>query len=124
LAAEADRLEASAKEVAGLRMVSALYHGRRVSELRGLAQLLRDRPGMVAVLASYTDGKLTMVTASAAETGVDAREFLRQHLQPLGLQGGGDASIAQGGGLVDESRLGGLFERSQSYISGAGTALS
>ena len=124
LAAEADRLGASAEEAAGVRLVTALFHGRSVSELRGLALLLREKPGTVAVLAGYAGGKLTVVTTSAADTGVDARELLQQHLVSLGLRGGGDASIAQGGGLVDESRLESLFERTQSYVSGAGTAFN
>jgi len=124
LAAEADRLEAAAGEVAGLRLVTALERGRSASELRALAQTLRRMPKVVAVLAGYVDGKLTLVAGCAGDTGVDARELLRQHLHPLGLKGGGDASLAQGGGLLAEERLSGLFENSESYVLGAGTALS
>ena len=124
LAAEAERLAGAAEELGGLRLVTALDRGRSASELRALAQTLRQMPDVVVVLAGYEEGKLTLVAGCAATTGVDARELLRQHLQPFDLKGGGDASIAQGGGLVAEDRLAGLFERTRSYVLGTGTALS
>lgn len=124
LTAEAERLETAAREVDGLRLVTALNRERSASELRVLAQTLRRMPKVVAVLAGYADGKFTLVAGCAEDTGVDARDLLRRHLHPLGLKGGGDASLAQGGGLLAEDRLSGIFEGTESYVLGAGTALS
>ncbi len=107
LAAEADRLAACAERLGSLRLVTASFRGRPAAELRGLALELRKMPGLAALLASYEGGKLSLVVACAPDTGLDARALLQKHLAPLGLRGGGDSSLAQGGGSVDEM----AFER-------------
>ncbi|MFZ5908749.1 MAG: DHHA1 domain-containing protein [Chloroflexota bacterium] len=107
LAAEADRLAASAERLGSLRLVTAAFRARPAAELRGLALELRDMPGLVGLLAGYDGGKLSLVVACAPDTGLDARALLQKHLAPLGLRGGGDRSLAQGGGSVDEM----TFER-------------
>ncbi|MFN2275584.1 MAG: DHHA1 domain-containing protein, partial [Anaerolineales bacterium] len=94
------------------------------AELRGLAQMLREQPGAVIVLASYQAGKLSLVTASASDSGLDALELLHKHLDPLGLRGGGDASMAQGGGLIDESAIVNIFTDTRTYLEGIGTAFN
>ena len=124
LAVEAERLVASAEQVGDVRLVTALFQDREGSELRRLAQLLRDIPGIVALLAGYADGKLTMMTTSNPDSEIDARELLQQHLSGLDLRGGGDSTIAQGGGHLAKSELEGLFKKTRAYILGTGTALS
>jgi alanyl-tRNA synthetase len=118
LAAEADRLAASAEIVGPLRLVTALYRDRAGSDLRQLGMKLRDLPGMVALLASFDGEKLSLVTACARDSGVDARELLKQHLAPFNGRGGGDPSLAQGGGAVDEADLNELFENTKGYLAG------
>jgi alanyl-tRNA synthetase len=124
LDAEAERLAGAAEDLGKVRLVVALRPGSSASELRMLAQLVRERPGFVAVLAGYSGGKLSLVTASASNTGVDARELLQNLLQPLGLRGGGETSLAQGGGLMEADKLDGLVENARDYFTGAGTAFS
>lgn len=109
LAAEADQLAASALTVGSLRLVIAAFRARPAAELRGLALALRNMPGLVGLLASYEGGKLSLVVACAPDIGLDARDLLQKHLAPLGLRGGGDRSLAQGGGTVDEKAFEGLF---------------
>lgn len=118
LAAEADRLAASARTVGSLRLITATFRDRPGTDLRQLGTNLRDMPGMVALLASYNGQKISLVVACAGDSGVDARELLKQHLDPLNGRGGGDPSLAQGGCAVTESTLADLFKNTKSYLGG------
>ncbi len=113
---EVSRLITSAEKVGRLRRVTHLYRGTSAAELRTLAGSLAAVKDVVAVLASYQDGKLTMIAACSSGCGVDARQLLTRHLAPLGCRGGGDATLAQGGGPVDESALPGLFAETSKWI--------
>jgi alanyl-tRNA synthetase len=118
LAAEAERLAASALTVGPLRLLTVTFRARSAAELRGLALKLRDVPGLVSLLACYDDGKLSLVAACAPDTNVDARGLLQKHLAPLNLRGGGDKSLAQGGGAADEAGLKDLFANTKDYLAG------
>jgi alanyl-tRNA synthetase len=117
LTAEADRLAASAQTVGSLRLVTALFRDRPASDLRQLGMKLRDMPGMVALLAAFDGGKLSLVAACARDSGLNARDLLNEHLDPFNGRGGGDASLAQGGGAAEESRLEDLFVNTKSYLA-------
>jgi alanyl-tRNA synthetase len=116
LAAEADQLVASAEELGSLHLIMASFRNRPGAELRQLGMKLRNAPGMVALLAAYQGGKLSLVVACARGTGVDARDLLKKHLNPLNGRGGGDASLAQGGGAVEEKLLDDVFRNTKSYL--------
>lgn len=116
LATEADQLAASAPTVGTLRLVTALYHRRTAAEIRRLALKLRDIPGLVSLLATYEGGKLSLVIACAPDTDIDARDLLQEHLAPLNLRGGGDKSLAQGGGGTEKNVLDNLFKNTVSYL--------
>jgi len=114
---EAEKLIASAETVGKLRLVTALYENRPASDLRSLADKLRRESGVVAILASYNGAKLSMVTTCSQDTGVNARDLLQDHLAPIGAQGGGDASLAQGGGVTNKSALELLFKQTKNYLN-------
>ncbi|MEA3340191.1 MAG: DHHA1 domain-containing protein, partial [Chloroflexota bacterium] len=64
-------------------------------ELRGLAQELRQRPGVVALLAGV--GERTHLCFSCAEgLDLDAASLLREACARLGGKGGGRPHLAQG----------------------------
>jgi alanyl-tRNA synthetase len=113
LAAEAGQLAVSAQAVGSLRLVTALFRDRPGTELRQLGMALRERPGLVALLATYDGQKLSLVVACARDTGLDARELLKKQLAPFHGRGGGDPSLAQGGGAVNEAGLEQLFQNIQ-----------
>jgi len=69
------------------------------------------------VLAAFDGQKLSLTVACAKDSGVDARDLLNKHLTPLNLRGGGDVSLAQGGGVVDEEALEELFKNTKSYLN-------
>lgn len=118
LAAEAERLAASALTVGPLRLLTVTFQARPAAEMRGLALKLRDVPGLVSLLACYNGGKLSLVAACAPDTDMDARDLLVKHLAPLKLRGGGDKSLAQGGGAAGETSLKDLFVNTKDYLAG------
>jgi len=117
LGVEADKLIAAAEEVGELRLVTALFENRPATELRSLANRLRKEPDMVAVLATFDGAKLSMVSACGQKSGINARDLLQNHLAPFGGRGGGDASLAQGGGAVNSSVLEILFMQTRNYLN-------
>jgi len=90
------------------RAIQAAYPGRAAQELRALGDELRKLPGAVAALAGYEGGKLALVAACAPDSHVNARDLLLKITAPLGLRGGGDATLAQGGGPVDAAQFEGF----------------
>jgi len=118
LTVEAEKLAASAEMVGELKLVTKLFENRPATELRSLANKLRNEPGMVAVLASYDGAKLSMVAASADDANIDARVLLNNHLAPIGGSGGGSPTLAQGGGATNKSALEILFSQTRNYLSG------
>jgi len=117
LGVEADKLIAAAEEVGELRLVTALFENRPATELRSLANRLRKEPDMVAVLATFDGAKLSMVSACGQKSGINARDLLQNHLAPFGGRGGGDASLAQGGGATNKSALEVLFKQTKNYLN-------
>jgi len=113
---EARRLAAGAPVFDSIRLVTASFRERAPQELRALAVLLQNEPGVVAVLASYDGAKLSLVVACARDTGVSANQLIRKQLAEIGGRGGGDAQLAQGGGTADEKQFEGFAARTREYI--------
>ena len=105
---EARDLYARGERLGERRAIRAAFESRPGQELRALGDELRKLPGAVAALAGYEAGKLAVVAACAPDSGVSARELLLKILAPLGLRGGGDASLAQGGGPADAAQFEGF----------------
>ncbi|MBN2387121.1 MAG: hypothetical protein JXB85_08875 [Anaerolineales bacterium] len=116
LDAEAGQLAGEAGAVAGVRLVTRLFPGRAPAELRLLGARLNRVDGLVAILAAYDGKKLSLVVACAPDTGLDARMLLTRHMDPFGGRGGGDASLAQGGGHVNEKSLAGIFSKTSGWL--------
>jgi alanyl-tRNA synthetase len=89
-----------AREINGVKVLSARVDGLNVKDLRGLADQVRDRMGSgVVVLASAVDGQasiLATVTKDIAKT-YKAGDILKQVAQSAGGRGGGKPDMAQGG---------------------------
>ena len=114
LEAEAEKMVQHAEKVEGKWLITKLFENRPPAELRLLGLKLRAYPDVVAVLGSFDGKKLSLVTACANETGVSANDLLKKHLAPFNARGGGDASIAQGGGTAED--VSGLFEKSIEFM--------
>ncbi|MBI4787132.1 MAG: hypothetical protein HY782_08820 [Chloroflexi bacterium] len=113
---EAKRLVATAEPFESIKLVIATFPDRTAQQLRALAGLLQNEPGMVALLATYDGMKLALAVACAADTAVSASELLRKHLSQIGGRGGGDARLAQGGGAATEEQWQAFFANTRKFI--------
>jgi alanyl-tRNA synthetase len=97
---EAADMVTDAEAYQGVRLVHASYEGRPVPELRLLAEELKEFTDVVAFLASFDGHKVSLVVSCGSGTGKDARQLLNTQLAAIGGRGGGDDSLAQGGGVA------------------------
>ncbi len=92
----------AAKEVGGLRLVTAQRDGMDPNALRKLGDFLRDKePKIVGVLASVHEGKATLLAVCGSEAvarGVKAGDIIRTIAPICGGKGGGKPDSAMGGG--------------------------
>ncbi|MBT3321744.1 MAG: hypothetical protein HN392_05610 [Anaerolineae bacterium] len=98
---EVENMVQHAEKVGEIWIVTKLFENRNPAELRALAMKSRNYPNIVALLASFDGEKLSLVTSCAEGISVSANDLLQKHLAPFNLRGGGDKSIAQGGGVAD-----------------------
>ncbi|SFM50127.1 alanine--tRNA ligase [Marinobacter zhejiangensis] len=100
-------LAASAVEVKGLKVVSAMLEGADRKALMDTADQLKNKLGEgVVVLASVEDGKVTLVAGvTKSATGkVKAGDLMKHLAAQVGGKGGGRPDMAQGGG-TDPDKL-------------------
>ena len=99
---EARTFLTSAKEVKGLKLVTAQRDGMDANALRKLGDFLRDKePKIVGVLASVKDGKVTLLAVCGKEavaSGIKAGDIIKAIAPICGGKGGGKPDSAMGGG--------------------------
>ena len=99
---EARMFLTSAKAVGGLKLVTAQRDGMDANAMRKLGDFLRDKePGIVGVLASVNDGKVTLLAVcgkDAVASGVKAGDIIKAIAPICGGKGGGKPDSAMGGG--------------------------
>ena len=101
---EARELVEKSELQAGFHLVKASYKDRPMTELRMLGDQLKKVPGVIACLCSFDGQKVSLVVTAGEDTGKDARLLLQTQLAPIGGRGGGDARLAQGGGVATEEQ--------------------
>jgi len=121
LAAEARQLYAHAEPLDAGRLILAGFTGRTMNDLRLLAKEIRLFPGAVAILTSIEAGNsestpVLLVVTCAADSGLRAMDLLRELLPKINGKGGGDASLAQGGGSLASGQLESFLETAQRMI--------
>jgi alanyl-tRNA synthetase len=117
---EAHTLKEHAKLVDYLRVTAEAFEDRSMQELQRLAGLLTATPNRIALLASVGD-KTNLVFAKSEDVELSMVDLLRNVLPLIDGKGGGNASIAQGGGnatgnpryLLDEAlrHIAGLVQK-------------
>ena len=99
---EARTFLTSAKEMKGLKLVTAQRDGMDANALRKLGDFLRDKePKIVGVLASVKDGKVTLLAVCGKEavaSGIKAGDIIKAIAPICGGKGGGKPDSAMGGG--------------------------
>ena len=92
----------SAKDVGGLKVITAQRDGMDAAAMRKQGDFLRDKePGVVGVLASVNDGKVTLLAVcgkDAVAKGVKAGDIIKAIAPICGGKGGGKPDSAMGGG--------------------------
>jgi alanyl-tRNA synthetase len=103
LEAEARELVANARLIGELRAVTGVFAGRPMQELQRLAQHISAlSPSSVSLLAASGE-KTQLVFARGADVTVPMNELLKDVLAQIDGKGGGNPSIAQGGGSGSRS---------------------
>jgi alanyl-tRNA synthetase len=97
---EARELVEKVEEYAGIRLLRASFEGRPVNELRLLAEELKQIPDLVSFLATYDGQKVALIVTCGEASIKDARQLLNSQLATINGRGGGDAKLAQGGGVA------------------------
>jgi len=99
---ESESLLQGAKDISGLKVISAILENANADKLRQMSDSLRDRePAVVSALASVTDGKISIAVAcgkNAVEKGIKAGDLIREITKLCGGSGGGKPDFAMGGG--------------------------
>ena len=111
-------LTQSAREVAGVRVLSARVDGVDAKSLRSMVDDLKNRLGSgVVLLAAEDDGKVAVALGVTADltSRLPAGDLMREVSQVLGGKGGGRPDFAQGGGS-DPSRLDDAFRRLDALV--------
>ncbi len=91
-----------AREIGGLKVLAAQVDGVDMNGLRGLGDQLKEKlGGSIVVLASVTDGKVSLMataTDDAVKKGAHAGNLIREIAPLVGGGGGGRPNMAQAGG--------------------------
>ena len=101
-AGDVDSLMFSAKDVSGLKVVTASRENTDANDLRKLGDFLRDKnPNIVAALGSVNGEKVTLLAVcgkNAIARGIKAGDIIRNIAPIVGGKGGGKPDSAMGGG--------------------------
>ena len=99
---EARNFLMSAKDVGGIKVLTATRNGMDANALRQMGDFLRDKePGVVAVLASANGEKITFLAVCGREAvakGIKAGDLVKNVCAICGGKGGGKPDSAMGGG--------------------------
>ncbi len=101
-AGEVNRFLFGAREIGGLKVMTALVPDADAAKLRQMGDTLRDKePAVVAVLATVGEEKITFLAVcgkDAVAKGIKAGELVKLVCNTCGGSGGGKPDSAMGGG--------------------------
>jgi len=120
-ATKLDAIMSSAVDVKGVKLVTAKLDGMAPDVARSLGDEIRSaNPGMVAVLAAGTDGKLNFIAvagADAVKAGAHAGKLVSGVAAVTGGKGGGRPDSAMAGGR-DASKTGEALAAAAGILEG------
>ncbi len=95
---EARELIEATDEKLGRRIVSQIFEGRDLDDLKLLAHRLAEHAATVALLGTCHGGTARLVFARSPDLSLDLSQLMRAACDQLGGKGGGKPDFAQGGG--------------------------
>ena len=118
---EAGQFLMGAKEVGGLKVVTATLADADADRLRKMGDFLRDKSqAVVAVLSAVKDGKITFLAVcgkEAVQKGVKAGDLIKHVTAICGGKGGGKPDSAMGGG-TDVLKLDDALATVDDFVAG------
>ena len=110
-----------AKDINGVRVMTALFSATPSIALRTMCDKIRDNaPNVVAVLAATQDGKANIAVAvgkEAQQKGLNAGKIVREVAKVAGGNGGGKAEFAMAG-AKDLTKLDEALAAAEGVVSG------
>ena len=111
----------SAKDVGGLKVITAQRDGLDAAAMRKQGDFLRDKePGVVGVLASVNEGKVTLLAVcgkDAVARGIKAGDIIKAIAPICGGKGGGKPDSAMGGG-TEPSKVDDALAAVDDFVAG------
>lgn len=115
----ADELISNAKEINGVRLITAQFEDIGIDELRDLSdQLKAKEKSLINVLAAVNGGKVTFlvsVSDELVEQGHHAGKLIKEIAKAAGGGGGGKANMAQAG-AKDASKISDAFAKAEELL--------
>ncbi len=115
-----ESLLASAKEINGVKLITAEFSGVKPDGLRAMCDSVRDSsPDMAAVLAGVSGGKASIAVCAgknAVKRGVHAGSLAREVAKAAGGSGGGRPDSAMAG-AKDVSKLGAALASAEVIVA-------
>ncbi len=117
---DVERFLFGARDVCGIRVLTASVADADTAKLRQMGDMLRDKDqNIAAVLAAVNDGKITFLAACGKEAvakGIKAGDLVKQVCSCCGGSGGGKPDSAMGGGK-DVTKLDNALALVDDYIT-------
>lgn len=108
---EVVKLLAEASQHNGHKLIQVVFEGRDPAELKLLGSRLTAQAGVVALLGSAAE-KAQLIFARSSDLTYDMNALLKQAVATFGGRGGGQAALAQGGGVpADDATLQGALKQ-------------
>lgn len=95
---EAENIIKEIPAVGGIRLVSRIYNGRSINDVKLLAQHLTQAPGTIVLLACRNENAQVIFTRSE-DLDIDMNNLIKSVFPIIEGKGGGNTRTAQGGGL-------------------------
>ncbi|HOD13394.1 MAG TPA: alanine--tRNA ligase [Spirochaetota bacterium] len=102
ITSDMDSLVAGAVDAGGVKIISRVFDGVGVDELRGLSDAIRSKTDPSVVLFGSNNGDTALLlfaaTAGAVKKGIDCGAIIKDAVKCVGGGGGGRKDMAQAGG--------------------------
>lgn len=112
---QAEELYNGAKEINGLKLVTHIFEGLGMGEIKNMSNDIIEHDNVIAILGSTQPGKAQVSFSRSKELDYDMNGLLREVIGLIDGNGGGNPQSAQGGGSNPE-KLEEMMNKSEEII--------